>query len=168
MSGETATNPEMSSIKRDLHPQLTKRCELKGLSFTNITELQSRTLAWLQNSWTTELHHSQDKSAVLFLSANSMWPLLDITISLLFLLKKRCLTNYNTSHATFSPKGKSAQHLSCHEFSVCRVVSAYGPFFPMVKFFWSCLHSPEWGPAQCKMSYSHCADQHALWALMCP
>lgn len=82
--------------------------------------------------------------------------------------KKCCLTNYNTSHATFSPKGESAQHLSCHDFSFGRVVSAYRPFFLMVKFFWSCLHSPEWGPAQCKMSYSHCADQHALWALMCP
>lgn len=138
--------------------------------FHGSTKLQSWSLDWLQNippGPQSSIIPNTTASSFLyrssfFLSAHSMWPLLDIMISLLFLLKKCCLTNYNTSHATFSPKGKSSQHLSCHDFSVCRVVSAYRLFFLMVKFFWSCLHSPEWGPAQCKMSYSHCADQRAL------
>lgn len=94
-------------------------------------------------------------------------------------------SRYNTSaaarpqpppHPTHPPsaapsKGKLAQHLSPGERGCLRscVFEARRLFFPdggvLLK---PRLHSPEWGPAQCKMSYSHCADQHAPWALDVP
>lgn len=142
----------------------------------------SNKLHWQAFEWLWNIPHGQQSSITcitvprlrivipvrvgLFLSVSSVWPLLDITISsLLFILKKCCVTNSNTSGTMFS---RRVSQFNIYLVASGAVVLSLRLFFLTVKFFWSCLHGPEWGPAQCKMSYSHCADQLALWALMCP
>lgn len=145
----------------------------------------SNKLHWQAFEWLWNIPHGQQSSITsitvpwiciiisvgvrLFLSANNILPRLDIVISLLLSISKKCcITSYNTWSITLSPRVSQLNIYLGASGAFAVRFSAYRLFFLTFKFFWSCLHGPEWGPAQCKMSYSHCADQHALWALMFP
>lgn len=81
----------------------------------------SNKLHWQAFEWLWNIPHGQQSSITpitvpwlwiiisvevcLLVSVNSIWPRLDIMISLLlFISKKCCVTNYNTSSSAFSPR----------------------------------------------------------------
>lgn len=105
----SSSNAGISSIKRDLHPKQFSfaqwcifyryfkeviNCTDKCSSGFETSLMANRAPSFLSQ----RLGSGLSFQVSLFLSVSSIWPLLYIMISLLlFILKKRCVTNYNTS-----------------------------------------------------------------------